>query len=89
MQWADPGVKLASKPSSLPERSAPPSYPCYHEPIGLFAPLHRPPVPMSMSMSMSMSMYCVLWCVCVAVCQNMPSNRCMSMFVKALLCRPG
>ena len=27
-------------------RSAPPSYSCRHEPIGLFAPFHRPSVPM-------------------------------------------
>ena len=45
VQWADPGVKPAIKTLRSP-RSAPPSCPCCHESIGLFAPFHRPSVPM-------------------------------------------
>ena len=43
VQWADPEVSVGE---AIAFRSAPPSYPCCHGPIGLFAPFHRPSVPM-------------------------------------------
>ena len=44
VQWADPVVSVGRE--AIASRSTPPSHPCCHEPIGLFAPFHRPSVPM-------------------------------------------
>ena len=40
-----PGGQVGDKILRSP-RSAPPSFPCFHGSIGLFAPFHRPSVPM-------------------------------------------